>query len=85
MLRLIGSSQPNDAVKGNAQRMMKPQLDVDDVSQLLNLPKSSVYALAASTDGDAIPHVRLGRLIRFDPDNLERWWRRKQGDRKSVV
>jgi excisionase family DNA binding protein len=24
---------------------------------------------------DAIPHVRMGRLVRFDDEELQSWWR----------
>jgi excisionase family DNA binding protein len=31
---------------------------------------------------NAIPHIRLGRYVRFDPDELEQWWKtRAQGPR----
>lgn len=47
-------------------------LNSDQAAELLNVPKSWIMAQARA---GAIPHVRLGRYVRFDPDQLERWWR----------
>jgi excisionase family DNA binding protein len=31
---------------------------------------------------DRVPHVRFGRSVRFDPDEIEQWWRaRARGPR----
>ena len=46
-------------------------LDAEQAGELLNVPPSWVLAEARR---DRIPHVRLGRYVRFDPDELERWW-----------
>jgi excisionase family DNA binding protein len=45
-------------------------LDAAGAAELLNVPKSWVLAEARA---DRIPHVRLGRYVRFDPDELRRW------------
>jgi excisionase family DNA binding protein len=47
-----------------------PLLDADQVAELLNVPASWVRAQASE---DRIPHIKLGRYVRFDPDELERW------------
>jgi excisionase family DNA binding protein len=49
-------------------------LDAEQASALLNVPKTWVLDQARR---NAIPHVRLGRYVRFDPDQLEEWWRRR--------
>lgn len=48
-----------------------PLLDAKGASQLLNVPASWVLAEAR---GNRIPHVRLGRYVRFDADELRAWW-----------
>lgn len=55
-----------------------PLLDADGAAELLNVPASWVLAQARK---DAIPHVRLGRYVRFDADDLRAWAkeRRKGG------
>jgi len=59
---------------------MKPLLDAAQAGELLGVPKSWVLAEARA---DRIPHVRLGRYVRFDPEQLERWWRaRAQGPQR---
>jgi len=46
-------------------------VDAADASSLLGVPKSWVLAEARA---DRIPHIRLGRYVRFEPLELERWW-----------
>lgn len=47
-------------------------VDAEAAGEMLGVPGSWVLAQARS---DRIPHVRLGRYVRFDPDELEAWWR----------
>lgn len=49
-----------------------PLLDADGAAELLNVPASWVLAQARA---DRIPHVRLGRYVRFDADELCEWWK----------
>ena len=56
-------------------------LDADQAGALLNVPASWVRAEARAA---RIPHVRLGRYVRFDADELTAWWRaRAQGPCRS--
>lgn len=56
-------------------------LDAAAASELLNVPKSWVLAEARA---GRIPHVRLGRYVRFEPDALRAWWRdRRRGPQTS--
>jgi excisionase family DNA binding protein len=45
-------------------------LDAKGAAELLNVPKS--WVLESARNG-TIPHIRLGRYVRFDPDELLRW------------
>jgi excisionase family DNA binding protein len=57
----------------------KPLLNAEQAAALLNVSKRWVYNEARH---DRIPHVRFGTSVRFDEDELERWWRsRMQGPR----
>ena len=52
-------------------------LNADQAGELLSVPRSWVLAEARA---DRIPHVRLGRYVRFDAYELEHWWQsRRQG------
>jgi len=46
-------------------------LDAKQASAVLNVPASWVLAEARA---DRIPHVRLGRYVRFDAAELQIWW-----------
>ena len=46
-------------------------LTAEEVARdLLAVPTSHVYALARAK---AIPHVRIGRYVRFDAGDVQRW------------
>jgi excisionase family DNA binding protein len=47
-------------------------LDAKEAGELLNVPPSWCLAQARK---NRIPHVRLGRYVRFDANELDRWWR----------
>lgn len=49
-----------------------PLLDAEQAGRLLNLPATWLLAEARA---DRVPHVRLGRYVRFEGDELEVWWR----------
>jgi excisionase family DNA binding protein len=51
-----------------------PLLDARAAGALLGVPHTWVLAEARA---DRIPHVRLGRYVRFDGEALEAWWRNR--------
>lgn len=56
-------------------------LDADGAAGLLNVPRSWVLAEARA---NRIPHVRLGRYVRFDAGELTAWWQgRRHGPWRS--
>lgn len=56
---------------------MPSLIDAEAASQRLGVPKSWV---AAEARANRIPHVRLGKYVRFDVEALDAWWRaRLQG------
>lgn len=52
--------------------MTAPLLDAKQAGRLLAVPHTWLLAEARH---DRIPHIRFGRYVRFDPDELEHWWR----------
>lgn len=60
---------------------VSPLLDAKGAAELLNVPKSWVLAEARA---DRCPHIRLGRYVRFDADELREWSRtRARGPRPT--
>jgi excisionase family DNA binding protein len=51
-------------------RLEEPLLDTKEAAQLLHVPQSTLYELVKSC---RIPHVRLGRALRFTRAELGRW------------
>ena len=64
-----------------AHTSVAPLLDAKGAAALLNVPASWVLAEARA---DRIPHVRLGRYVRFDAAELQVWWQgRRRGPWRS--
>jgi excisionase family DNA binding protein len=58
-----------------------PLLDAKGAAALLNVPASWVLAEARA---NRIPHVRLGRYVRFDGGEPQAWWlSRRRGPWRS--
>ena len=61
--------------------MTGPLLDAKGAAELLNVPASWIFAEARA---NRIPHVRLGRYVRFDADELLEWCKsRQRGPRRA--
>ena len=72
MAENLGPSDPDvgsyDSGRG---RKMKPRLlTAEEVSEILRVEKSWVYA---ATRENQIPHLRLGRYVRFSEEAIEEW------------
>lgn len=50
--------------------LTEPLLNADEAAQLLHVPRSTLYELVRSR---RLPHVRLGRSLRFTREQLARW------------
>lgn len=45
-------------------------LTPDEVADMLRLARKTVIVMARE---DRIPHIRIGRFVRFDPTEIDRW------------
>jgi len=61
------SEQSSGAGEASASSAL---LTADEVAALLRVTAAWVYA---QTRADRIPHVRLGRYVRFRQDAIEQW------------
>ena len=70
---------------------MKALIDARAVAERLNVSDKAIYAIARA---GLIPHVRVGRSVRFDPDAIEAFiasggksypggWRREQSEARQ--
>ncbi|MCA1600796.1 MAG: helix-turn-helix domain-containing protein [Acidobacteria bacterium] len=48
-------------------------LNIDEVGELLGVPRSFIYRRTARGHGDPIPHYRLGGHLRFKLADIEAW------------
>ena len=50
--------------------MTKEFLNIDELSEFLNIKKSTLYSMVENGE---LPHYKIGRLIRFRRDELNAW------------
>jgi len=50
--------------------LTEPLLNADEAAQLLHVPRSTLYELVRSRH---LPHVRIGRTLRFVRRDLAAW------------
>jgi excisionase family DNA binding protein len=50
--------------------MGKVFLTINEISEYLNLKRSTVYSMVEAGE---LPHYKIGRLIRFKQDEVDRW------------
>jgi len=62
-------------------------LDVKEAAALLNVPESWVYQHVRARAGDKLPHIKLGKYIRFSAQALTQWLDARQfgGDTPPLV
>ena len=52
------------------QLLAEPLLDANEAARLLRVPRSTLYELVRSR---GLPHVRVGRALRFTRADLGQW------------
>jgi hypothetical protein len=62
-------------------------LTAEDLAQRWRVPPSWVREQCRSRCSDPIPHVRLGRYVRFSWGSAELtdWWRRRQSSKNNSL
>lgn len=56
----------------SAPSLEEPLLNADEAAQLLHVPRSTLYELVRSRH---LPHVRVGRELRFTREGFADWVR----------
>jgi excisionase family DNA binding protein len=54
----------------NLDVLSEPLLKVEDAAELLRVPRSTLYELVRSRQ---LPHIRVGRGLRFTRSDLASW------------
>ncbi len=55
-------------------------LNIDQVAEIIGVPKSFIYRRTARGHDDPIPHYRLGSHLRFKLDDVEEWIERHRNE-----
>lgn len=59
-----------EAMPADPQLLAEPLLDAGQAARLLHVPRSTLYELVRSR---GLPHVRVGRTLRFTRQDLSVW------------
>jgi len=61
--------------------MYQNLLNVDQLAENLNVPKSWVYSRTRESGPESIPKIKVGKYIRFEINAVMRWLREQdKGD-----
>lgn len=58
---------------------------VAELAKRLRVPKSWVYAKTRETGGDAIPRVKVGKYIRFVPEQVDSWLEQQNRNGRNQI
>ena len=61
---------PTPKLSSSVSRSIEPLWDARELAQRLGIHRTRLYALVRT---GRIPHVRIGRAIRFDPASIQAW------------
>lgn len=67
---MTGRAQDDTQSYPAADLLAEPLLNAREAAQLLHVPRSTLYELVRSQH---LPHVRVGRGLRFTRRDLARW------------
>jgi hypothetical protein len=56
-------------------------ISADQLSRQWDVPLSWIYRRTAKGHPDPLPAIRLGGLLRFDPEELTKWAERHRSER----
>ncbi|HET7445316.1 MAG TPA: helix-turn-helix domain-containing protein [Solirubrobacterales bacterium] len=62
--------KPSPLQKSHDELLSEPLLNAAEAARLLHVPRSTLYELVRSRH---LPHVRIGRGLRFTRADLARW------------
>ncbi len=57
----------------NHDRALEKLHTVDEVADLLQVPRSWIYQRTRRRGADRLPHIKLGKYIRFEEDAVLAW------------
>lgn len=52
---------------------------IDQMSKKLQVPKSWLYSRTRQTGPETIPHVKLGKYVRFVEEDVMAWVKKRNG------
>ena len=61
---------PHTYASKAAEDGLKPLLTVEQAAQVLGLSRWTLYRMVSER---RVPHVHLGRAVRFEPGKLQQW------------
>ena len=53
---------------------------VDELAARLKVKKGWIYARTRENGPTAIPRIKIGKYLRFEPDEVDAWLERKSGE-----
>lgn len=62
--------------------MNQDLLTIDEMAEVLKVPKSWIYSRTRETGAGTIPRLKIGKYLRFVEADVMEWLKRKQEEDK---
>lgn len=62
---------------------IKELLTVDEIARKLNISVSWIYSNAREKGDNSIPHLKIGKYIRFQEDDVRQWLEKQQRNKAN--
>lgn len=60
---------------------MRELLTIQEVADILRVPVSWIYARTRQRDENTIPHLKVGKYLRFEEAKVMTWLKERQNNR----
>lgn len=57
----------------NATPAFEPVIGIDELSELLGIPKKTIYLWCQNEDESEIPNIKLGKHLKFRLSSINNW------------
>jgi hypothetical protein len=64
----LGANRESFSPQGNLDRKL---WKISDLARYLDVPETWIYDRTQTAAQDRIPHFKLGKYLRFDPESIE--------------
>ena len=79
LIALLADLEHGDDEDGDDEDVVDPVTDLLTEQELADRWRMSIRSIRRMRNAGDLPYVRIGRLVRFDPNDIAEWLERQKG------